>query len=121
MAKGAGGSFFLEKGEKLGLGIGAGVGVLLVVLGVVALTSGGQDPADFAKAVEGKASQIKQKIDSKDALIPDLDSRVSQKVHTSPVALASTRENYFDPTQPPDGRRITPIVLTMVEGQADYA
>ena len=31
------------------------------------------------------------------------------------------RRRYFDPTQPPDRRRITPIILPVVEGQADMA
>lgn len=121
MAKGDGGNFLLEKGEKLGLGIGAGVGVLLVALGIMSIAGGSQDPEKFANDVEAKAKNIKAKMDSKDAKIDELKADIQNRVDTNPLALVATRENYFDPTQPPDGRRISPIVLTMAEGTADFA
>ncbi len=125
MPKSTGGNFLLEKGEKLGLGLGAVVGVLLIALGVMSLTGGSQDPAAFAKSLEDKAGQLKSKMDSKnpkDSEIPPLEGPIDKPIENKPVELVSNiKAPLFDPTEPPDGRRITPIVLTMAEGQADMA
>jgi hypothetical protein len=121
MAKTGGGNFLLEKGEKVGLGIGAGLGVLFIALGLMALAGGGTDPDVFAKGLDNKASQLKSTMDKKDAIIPPANTDVEKPVETTPLPVAPTRLTYFDPTAPPDGRRITPIVLRTFEGQVDMA
>src|SRR5262245_14900435 len=120
MAKTAGGdSFLLEKGEKVGLGIGAGVGVLLLALGVMQLGGSQQSPQEYANAVDTKAKQLNQDMAKKEATIPPVPE-VLQKTGVA-SALPVTPDNHalFDPTSPPDWRRITPIVMTVAEGQVD--
>lgn len=120
MAK-SGNNFLLEKGEKVGLAIGAGIGVLLLALGVMELGGSTQDPEAFAKGLENKGNQLTTKMNSKDATIEPPPKELSKPVDTTPLAVRPTSQQYYDPTTPPDGRRITPIVLSVTEGQADMA
>jgi hypothetical protein len=112
-------NFLLEKGEKLGLGIGAGVGVLLLALGLMELGGAEQSPEEYAKALESKANQLNQEMAKKDATIPAPPEEVLKLAKGDPLAAAPSRIPLYDPTTPPDGRRIAPIVLTMREGQVD--
>jgi hypothetical protein len=123
MAKGSGGNFLLEKGEKVGLGIGAGVGVLLLGLGLMELGGGATDPEAFAKQLDNKGAELKRKMDSKEATIDDLGGLIVQPVSSAALVIDSNagKVPFFDATAPPDGRRITPIVLSVTEGQADMA
>jgi len=66
MAKTASQGFLMEKGEKIGLGVGAVVGVLLLALGVMAIFSRQQDPEAFAKSLETKSTQLKRDMDKQD-------------------------------------------------------
>lgn len=122
MAKLAGGkNLLIEKGEKIGLGVAAGFGVLLIALGLMDLAGGAQDPATFAKEVDGKASQLNTAMASPNAKIDPLDGKITEPASNAPVALSPTQRDYYDPTAPPDSRRITPIVLSVTEGQVDMA
>jgi hypothetical protein len=116
----AGKNFLLEKGEKIGLGIAAGLGVLFIALGLMSLGDR-QDASVFANEVDGKATGLNNKMASKDAKIDEVPKGLVMAADKAPVPLLPTSRQYYDPTIPPDGLRITPIVLSVVEGQADIA
>src|SRR5262245_25914686 len=121
MAKTASQGFLLEKGEKLGLGIAAVFGVLFLALGVMAIVNRNQNPEAFAKGLDTKATQLKRDMDAQVATIPPIKEEINRpQEHDRVHGYVNSRE-YFDPTTPPDGRRITPVILTAVEGQADIA
>ncbi len=122
MANSAGAkNFLIEKGEKIGLGVAAVFAVLLVALGLMDLAGGAQDPAAFAKEVDGKAGQLTTAMASPTAAIPVLDGKITEKVTLAPIPLLATTKDYYDPTAPPDSRRITPLVLSVTEGQVEMA
>src|SRR5207248_8403385 len=66
-------------------------------------------------------AQLKSTMDSKNITIPPASSDLDKSVDVKPLSVPPTQYTYFDPTAPPDGRRITPIVLRMAEGQVDMA
>jgi hypothetical protein len=121
MAKTASQGFLMEKGEKIGLGVGAVIGVLLLALGVMAIFNRQQDPEAFAKSLETKASTLKKDMDAPTAVIEPIHKDIAEPQSTNPIQGYVNANPLFDPTIPPDGRRITPIVLSTVEGQADIA
>ena len=119
MAGSSGKNFLLEKGEKIGLGVAAGLGVLLIALGLMSL--GDRQDADvFAKEVDGKAVSLNKKMSSKEGTIPAVPNGLLKSAEIAPVPLVATGRSYYDPTIPPDGLRITPIVLSVVEGQVEW-
>ena len=73
MAKTGSQGLFVEKGEKIGLGIAVGIGVLFLALGVMALVGRSQDPEAFAKNVDGKAADLNSKMNSPTAMIDPID------------------------------------------------
>src|SRR5438270_8599965 len=122
MAKTAGGSNLLvDKGEKIGLGIGAVVGILLLALGLMAAVDRPQDPKEFSKAVEQKASALTSQMNSPTAEIPAASSDLDKPAVVAPLAVHASDRSYFDPTPVPDPRRISPVVLRVIEGQTDMA
>jgi hypothetical protein len=122
MAKVAGGTnLFVDKGEKIGLGVAAVVGVGLLALGLMAALDRPQDPQAFSKAVEGKATSLTAEMNKTDVVIDKGKSDIDKAPDTGRVASVPNTRNWFDPTSPPDARRITPVVLAPFEGQADMA
>jgi hypothetical protein len=125
MAASSGGkNFLLDKGEKVGLGVAAVLGVLLIAIGLMSL-GGAQSPEDFVKGVDGKAVGLTNKMAAKgEATIDVVPKQIVEQVDNAPLALNETNRTnrpYYDPTVPPDGLRITPIVLSVIDGQADMA
>src|SRR5687767_6294525 len=123
MAKGTGGmkDLFLEKGEKIGLGVAAVLGVLFLAFGAMAMFSRPQDPDAFSKALDSKAQALQSKMGSPTAEIPPVPDEIKKAPHTGPLALQIANKPYYDPTPIPDSRRIAPNVLTVVEATADVA
>jgi hypothetical protein len=120
MAKTAGGSNLLvDKGEKIGLGIGAVVGVLLLVLGLMSAFDRPQDPKSFSQAVDQKASQLTSQMNAPNAEIEPTSSDLDKPANRKPEPVVANLSNYFDPTPVPDPRRISPVVLRVKEGQVD--
>jgi hypothetical protein len=119
MAKTASQGFLVEKGEKVGLGVAAGFGVLLLALGIMALVGRDQDPEVFAKTVDSKATSLQSAMNAPTAVIEEVPPGMTKKVVTDQLQATAAGSPYFDPTTPPDWRRITPVVLPVVEGQAD--
>ena len=123
MAKASGvQDLLIEKGEKIGLGIAGGVGGLMLVLGVASMFGRSQNPEEFAKQIDSKAAGLTSQINSPngatiDPVSPDLVKPVTNNL----VALQPLSSVLFDPNAPPDGRRLAPVVLRIVEGQADIA
>src|SRR6478672_1890408 len=105
MAKTASQGFFVEKGEKLGLGIAAGIGVLFLIFGIMAIGGRSQDPEAYAKAVDTKAAQLNNDMASNKASIPDISEPIKKPQSKTPVPSDPTKVALFDPTTLPDGRR----------------
>ncbi|HEX3152125.1 MAG TPA: hypothetical protein VHR66_28895 [Gemmataceae bacterium] len=119
MAKTAGGTnIFVEKGEKIGLGVAAVVGVALLALGLMAAMDRPQDPVAFSKAVDDKGKSLTNQMNANDAK-PIPPGEIDKVPETGRIATRPVDRNFFDPTSPPDSRRITPVVLAPNEGQAD--
>src|SRR5262245_5345362 len=114
MAKAGGKDFLLEKGEKIGLGIAAGLGLLLLVLGFMSLADRPQDPEAYKKALESKQSQIQSALNSPDAKIEAVPEDLAKSATAKAVALGPNSAPYFDATTPPDGKRASPIILSLV-------
>jgi hypothetical protein len=95
--------------------------VLLFVAGLMTMVDRPQDPEDFAKKVDGKAQQLNTQMADKNAKIPDVNRDLETKGSNNPLPLVTTQFLYFDATTVPDGLRITPIVMSVVEGQVDMA
>jgi hypothetical protein len=121
MAKTASQGFLVEKGEKLGLGIAAAIGVLFLALGIMAIAGRTQDPEAYAKSVDNKVVQLNNDMAKKEAEIPPVKKEIKEPHVKTPVAVQPNQVALFDPTSPPDGRRIAPVILPVVEGQLDVA
>src|SRR5262249_9877426 len=119
MAKTASQGFFVEKGEKLGLGVAAGIGVLFLAFWIMAIAGRSQDPEAFAKSMDNKAVELNNKMASKEATIDQIKDELKKPQSNTPVKPQPGQVAYFDPTSPPDGRRIAPVILPVVEGQLD--
>ena len=121
MAKTASQGFLVEKGEKLGLGIAAGIGVLFLAFGIMAIAGRTQDPEAFAKSLDNKATQLNSDMAKPIAEIAPVNEDLKKEHKKNPVQAVASTVPLFDPTQPPDGRRIAPVILPVVEGQLDVA
>jgi hypothetical protein len=115
------GNLLVDKGEKIGLGVAAVVGVGLLALGLMSALNRPQDPAEFSKDLDAKAKQLTAKMNGAPDPIDPVPDTVGQPYKFDPLAVARDRSEYYDPTVPPDPRRITPVILSVVEGQADMA
>lgn len=120
MAKTSAKSMLVDNGEKIGLGVAAAVGVLLVAFGLMSIVGGDTNPTEFATSVKGKADQLNSTMAGPGKIDP-MKGDLKEKADATQVALVPSRTELFDPTQPPDSRRITPVVLSVVEGQVDMA
>src|SRR5207247_1200011 len=56
-----------------------------------------------------------------EASIEPVKEELKKPQSKTPVQLDPSTRAFFDPTTPPDGRRITPVILQVVEGQLDVA
>jgi hypothetical protein len=118
MAKAGGKDFLLEKGEKIGLGIAAGLGVLLLAMGVMSLADR-HDPVVFQKAMESKSQQINNELNkSSDVNIPPVPEDLAKPALAKTVGPGPHTVPYFDAHTPPDGKRASPIILSLAEGRA---
>jgi hypothetical protein len=120
-SKTGGGNLLVDKGEKIGLGVAAVVGVALLAFGLMSALNPPQNPADYVKAMETKAGQLTSTMNSSEATIPDVGGVMKEQAITAKIPLEPDNRPFYDPTQPPDSRRITPVILSLVEGQADMA
>jgi hypothetical protein len=116
-----GSNLLVEKGEKIGLGVAAVVGVGLLALGLMNALDRPQDPVEFSKALENKASQLTSAMNAPKVDIENVSDGLVKPVDARPVSVDLNRNPYYDPTQPPDTRRTTPIIQRVFEGQADMA
>ncbi|WP_052639856.1 hypothetical protein [Zavarzinella formosa] len=123
MAKSSGvQDFLIEKGEKVGLGIAGGIGGLLLILGVMSIFGREQNPEEFAKQIDTKASSLTSQINSPNgAAIEPVSPELIKPVTNNQVALQPLSQVLFDPNAPPDGRRLAPVVLRIAEGDAKIA
>src|SRR5438105_731258 len=117
--KTGGGNLLADKGEKIGLGIAAVIGVGLLALGLMAAVNRPQDPVAFSKGLENKASQLQQTMNTGPATIEDVSAPLLKEVKADAIPVVPDSRPFYDPTQPPDSRRISPVILTLAQGQAD--
>jgi hypothetical protein len=116
------GNILVDKGEKIGLGVGAVLGVGLLALGLMAAVDRKQDPAAFQTALKSKADQLTTQMNAQNGVsIDDVSQTLKEKASSELVAVIPDKHPYYDPTSPPDNRRITPTVLPVVEGDAQMA
>jgi hypothetical protein len=115
------GNLLVDKGEKIGLGVAAVVGVLLLGLGLKGAFDRPQPPDEFAKGLETKAGQLTSTMNGPPGDIAPVPKSVGERVDATAIAAVQDRSNFYDPTQPPDTRRTSPVILSLVEGQADMA
>src|SRR5262245_10671847 len=121
MAKSGGKDLLMEKGEKIGLGIATVLGVLFLGFGVMAMFNRPQNPDDFSKAVDGKAASLTTAMNGQATQIDPVPAPLARPIVLNQVVVEPGKNELFDPTQPPDSRRISPTVLPVVEAQADIA
>lgn len=103
MAKSSGvQDFLIEKGEKVGLGIAGGIGGLLLILGVMSIFGREQNPEEFAKQIDTKASSLTSQINSPNgATIEAVSPELIKPVTNNQVALQPLSQVLFDPTPRP--------------------
>src|SRR4051794_40971522 len=122
MAKGTGGKdLLLEKGEKIGLGIAVVLGVLFLAFGIMTMFNRPQDPEEFSKKLDTKAGELSRQMNGQSPPIEDIKEILKNPVPTEVVRLEPGRNDFFDPTSPPDSRRIAPTILPVAEAEAGIA
>lgn len=114
-------NLLVEKGEKIGLGVAAVLGIGLLALGLMSALDRPQDPEAFAKGLEAKAGNLNTTMNGPPGTIDPVAPSIEKPVDSKPIPTVPSQRPYYDPTQPPDPRRLTPIILTLAEGQADMA
>src|SRR5687768_3298496 len=106
--KTGGGNLLVDKGEKIGLGIAAVIGVGLLALGLMSAVDRPQDPDEFAGALEKKASALNSQMNAPTATIEDVPEAMKKPAVATAIPVTPNPHAVFDPTTPPDPRRITP-------------
>ncbi|MEZ6141254.1 MAG: hypothetical protein R3B84_11850 [Zavarzinella sp.] len=112
---------FLDKGDKLLLGIGGVVGVVFLALGLMATSGSDQDPDAYAKEINNKIMTLRSQMQSDNVTIDPLKGAIVEQVKLPEIAGGLPATQPFDPTLPPDSRRRNPPVLSLVEAQANLA
>ena len=119
-AKKSGAGFFLEKGEKLILGVGIGLTGLLLLLGVMSL-SDVQDPKKMIADLTTHAQRVNKEVEDNDTQIEPLPPWV-----TTPPGLKYVGSDQFplanppfEPVHQPNMLKENPRVLTPVSSQID--
>jgi hypothetical protein len=115
----------VQKGERIALGIGAAVAVLLVVLGGLAAANSENSSAK-AELINKQAAQIDTALangsggsnDTPAPLPPGLERGLVAYNPLDPLAF-NTPANWFDPTAATHVKRANPKVLGVVDWQAD--
>lgn len=112
----------IEKGEKIGLGVGAAVMVLLIIVGIMSAT-GAESSGKTAESLSKKAQEVTTQLQNGPSgeptpVNPELINKVPTFDPYAPLAFA-TRNDLFDRTAASTAKRMNPRILGVTEYQVD--
>ena len=119
-SKKAGSGLFLEKGEKLLIGVGGAGLVVLLIWGVMSF-AGASSPTDIIKDLKSQQSQVQASITSEGNGAPPLPEWVTKKAgfEAIPAEHFTLAGATFEPIYKPDMLRENPRVLPVLAWQID--
>ena len=111
-------NMIVDKGERYAVAVAAALMVLLMGIGIYNLTDS-PDPKEIVGAVDKSTQKINSTINSGGKIDP-LPAFAKADYPDTVVKAGEMPNRFFDPINPPDKRRINPILLALVDMQADY-
>ncbi|MCE9532644.1 MAG: hypothetical protein K8T89_16220 [Planctomycetes bacterium] len=112
-------TLMMNKGERIALYAAGGIMLLLMIVGVLNLSST-PDTEKLVKDVEQGASNVKSVVNGNQVKIEELPKWVMTVYKLDPYKMKWTDNLFFDPIAPADKRAINPTVLAISDIQADF-
>jgi hypothetical protein len=111
-------NLLVDKGERYAVAVAAALMVLLIGIGIYNLVDA-TDPKEIVSQVDKNTQKINSTISGRGSIDPL--PAYAKAEYSDNVVMAGPMPNlFFDPINPPDKRRINPILLALAEIQADY-
>lgn len=120
MAKKSGSNFFLEKGEKLAIGLGVTGLVGFLIWGVMSF-SAAEDPKAIEDKIKKTTQNVQTRVNGQGQPAPKLPEWVDKKAEFTPVSARDYAmvASPFEPISQPDMLRENPRVLGITQWQLD--